>query len=393
MPILFLVIFVVMAGFALLLPSILYVIVNMGATQAGATAMLASYSFAQFLIGPFLGRLSDRMGRRPMLIFTLAGSTLSYLFLASWAVTPPLVLVALVLAGLFAGNTAVVLAAVTDITDSENRAKGMGMVGAGIGLAFTVGPPVGALLGGNAADSATIAQPALVAAALCGLGLVTVMARMKETLDAGEDAASSRVSRLQAFGLIVRRPVLMQICLMMLFFTIPLSLMETTVGFYAETRFLWGPPELGAMFFVIGTTLMVVQGGLIGPLTKRFGEKALARAGVVMMGVGLFAIVLVPLDLFIYPAVALASVGVALFNTSMSTLASHRTTAAERGMVMGVFQSMQSLGRSSAPLIAGFLNQQMNGLPMIVGGGMVVAVFLWMMALYGRIDRAPEPAR
>ncbi len=389
MPILFLVIFVVMAAFALLLPSILFVLVNMGASQAGATATLASYSFAQFVVGPMLGRMSDRLGRRPMLIYTLLGSTLSYLFLILFASSPNSVLIALVLAGICAGNTAVVLAAVTDLTDAENRAKGMGLVGAGIGLAFTVGPPLGAFLGGTDAGTATIFGPALVGMGLCGLGLLGVLFRMKETLDKAGDVIPSQVNRMQAFALILRRPVLMQICLMMLFFTVPLSLMETTVGFYAETRFLWGPPELGVMFFVIGMTLMIVQGGLIGRLTKRFGEKSLARAGVIMMGGGLFAIVLSPVSLFIYPAVMVASVGVALFNTSMSTLASHRSSPAERGMVMGVFQSMQSLGRSLAPLAAGYLNQLSNGLPMIVGAAMIGCVFFWMLLLYARIDQAP----
>lgn len=389
MPILFLVVFVVMAAFALLLPSILFVLVNMGASQAGATATLASYSFAQFLVGPMLGRMSDRLGRRPILIYTLVGSTLSYLFLILFASSPFSVLVALLLAGVCAGNTAVVLASVTDLTDAENRAKGMGLVGAGIGLAFTVGPPLGAFLGGTNAGTATIFGPALVGIGLCGLGLLGVLFKMKETLGKAGDVTPSQVNRLQAFALILRRPVLMQICLMMLFFTVPLSLMETTVGFYAEIRFLWGPRELGVMFFVIGMTLMIVQGGLIGRLTKLFGEKALARAGVIMMGGGLFAIILSPKALFIYPAVLLASVGVALFNTSMSTLASHRSNPAERGMVMGVFQSMQSLGRSLAPLAAGYLNQLSNGLPMIVGAAMIGCVFFWILLLYGRIDQAP----
>ncbi|NVJ98325.1 MAG: MFS transporter [Alphaproteobacteria bacterium] len=390
MPILFLVVFVVMAGFAMLLPSIMYVLENMGVSQAAATPILASYSFAQFVVGPFWGKLSDRHGRKPVLLVSLAGSAVSYAFLSTYADTAAHILIGLVAVGVFAGNTSVVLASVTDLTNAENRAKGMGLIGAGIGLSFTLGPFVGAMVGGANAQSATIASAALISSILCAVGLLVVLVRFSETHGAkarGHDGLE-HISRMEAFGRIKSRPVLMQICLMMLCFTIPLAMMESTLSYFMEIKFHWGPQEMGRLFFVIGMVLMIVQGGLIGRLTSRFGERSLARSGIVLMGGGLITILVAPSTAMVYLGIVATSVGTAFFNTSMSSLASHRAKDSERGAVMGVFQSMQSLGRSSGPLVAGLLNQQLNGLPLLVGGGVMAIVLLWMVGLHRQLRDA-----
>jgi len=386
MPILFLVVFVVMAGFALLLPSIMFVLENLGASQAEATPILASYSLSQFVIGPVWGRLSDWFGRRPILIITLLGASVCYVFLATLADTPAMVLLGLTLVGIFSGNTSVVMAAVSDLTTPENRAKGMGLMGAGIGLAFTLGPAVGGIFGGGDAATATIVAPSVIAAGLLLIGALVVVVRFRESHDDKVDG-EGRISRLEAFGRIRTRPILLQICLLMLMFTVPLSMMESVLSYFMETRYSWGPPDMGKLFLVIGLVLMVVQGGLIGRLTQRFGEISLARAGVFFMGTGLFLVLLVPTAGLVFPGIALTSVGTALFNTSMAALASHRAKPTERGAVMGVFQSMQSLGRSTGPLAAGLLNQQLNGLPLLAGGFIMIAVLVWVVSLHRQIDR------
>ncbi|MFC4348474.1 MFS transporter [Kordiimonas lipolytica] len=386
MPILFLVVFLVMAGFAMLLPSIMYVLENLGASQAEATPILASYSLSQFIIGPVWGRLSDWFGRRPILIITLLGASACYLFLATMADTPALVLLGLTLVGIFSGNTSVVMAAVSDLTSAENRAKGMGLMGAGIGLAFTLGPPLGGVVGGSDAATATISVSAAIAAGLLLTGALVVAVLFRES-HAEHEEDRGQISRLEAFGRIRTRPILMQICLMMLMFTVPLSMMESVLSYFMETRYAWGPPDMGKLFLVIGLVLMVVQGGLIGRLNNRFGEISLARAGVFFMGLGLFLILIVPTAGLVFIGIAATSVGTALFNTSMSALASHRAKPTERGAVMGVFQSMQSLGRSTGPLAAGLLNQELNGLPLLAGGLIMVLVLLWVVSLHRQIDR------
>lgn len=378
----------------MLLPSIMYVLENLGTSQAAATPILAGYSFAQFLVGPMWGRLSDRIGRKPTLLLTLAGSAVSYAFLSGFSDSPAHILIGLLAVGVFAGNTSVVLASVTDLTSTENRAKGMGMMGAGIGLAFTIGPFVGAMVGGADARSATIEHATLISAVLCAAGFLIVLARFRESRPMGDEGAlpQGRISRLEAMGRIRTRPILLQICLMMLFFTIPLAMMESTLSYFMEDKFAWGPREMGQLFFFIGLILMVVQGGLIGRLTRRFGERTLARAGVFCMGGGLIAIFFGPTGAAVYLGIGATSIGTALFNTSMSSLASHRARDSERGAVMGVFQSMQSLGRSVGPLAAGLLNQQLNGLPLLVGGSIIAIVFLWMIALYRQLRDAEKAA-
>jgi len=330
--------------------------------------------------------LSDWFGRRPILIITLLGASVCYVFLATLADTPAMVLLGLTLVGIFSGNTSVVMAAVSDLTTPENRAKGMGLMGAGIGLAFTLGPAVGGIFGGGDAATATIVAPSVIAAGLLLIGALVVVVRFRESHDDKVDG-EGRISRLEAFGRIRTRPILLQICLLMLMFTVPLSMMESVLSYFMETRYSWGPPDMGKLFLVIGLVLMVVQGGLIGRLTQRFGEISLARAGVFFMGTGLFLVLLVPTAGLVFPGIALTSVGTALFNTSMAALASHRAKPTERGAVMGVFQSMQSLGRSTGPLAAGLLNQQLNGLPLLAGGFIMIAVLVWVVSLHRQIDR------
>ena len=394
MPILFLVIFVVMAGFAMLLPSLMYVLENLGASKALATPVLASYSFAQFVSGPIWGRWSDRLGRRPIILVSLCLALFAYGFLAFVADSVLLIFVGLTCAGLCAGNSAVLFAAVTDLTTEENRTKGMGVIGAGIGLAFTIGPGFGAILGGASDVSANISAPATASLIGCLLGLIVVASFFKETLHADHalEAERSRVGRIEAIMSVHKRPALMQMGLMMFVFTIALSMMEPIMSYLMRDRYAWGPPQMGPLFVYVGLILVVVQGGLIGRLSKRFGEKTLVRAGVVLMQLGLLAILYAPVVGGVFVGLTLTTVGGAIFNTSILSLASHRCHSGERGLVMGVFQSFQALGRSAGPLLTGFFYTIAQGLPFAAGALIMAIILVWSLSLYRRLEAEPRSA-
>ncbi|WP_417449714.1 MFS transporter [Kordiimonas sp.] len=388
MPILFLVIFVIMASFALLLPSIMFVLQNLGASEAWATPILASYGFAQFLSGPVWGRLSDRVGRKPVLVASLLLAALSYCFVAFGANTVVKLHLGLVFAGLCAGNSAVLYAAVTDLTGIEGRAKGMGVIGAGIGLAFTVGPAIGAMLSGVSADGADISSPAKVSVVACLLGALVVALRFHESLSVPEGAIKSgHVGRIEAVRRLGYKPLLLQLSIVMCFFTFGLAMMESIMSYLMNDKHNWGPRDLGVMFAYFGLVLIIVQGGLVGRLAARFGEVNLARSGIIFMGIGLGSIAFSPVSAGVFVGLTFVSVGTAIFNTSVLSIASRASEAGERGLVMGVFQSMQALGRSIGPILTGFLYGYFHELPFVVSIGIMMLLLVWASLLFSQMKR------
>ncbi|WP_417463922.1 MFS transporter [Kordiimonas sp.] len=387
MPILFLVIFVVMGSFAMLLPSIMFVLKNLGANEAWATPILASYSFAQFLTGPYWGKVSDRWGRKPVLICGLILAACAYGFIAVWADSVLHMHMSLVLAGACAGNSAVLYAAVTDITGREGRAKGMGIMGAGVGLAFTIGPAIGAMLSGVSAEAADITAPATVSALACLAGACIVVIWFKETLQRESDGApETHAGRIAAFLKVSAKPALMQLAVAMCFFTLALSMMEAIMSYLMNARLGWGPKDLGIMFSYFGVILIVVQGGLVGRLARRFGEERLALAGVSMMGVGLAVIALSMSTAGVFVGLGFISAGTGIYNTSVLAVGSYHSGKLGRGLTMGVFQSMQALGRSVGPLIVGLLYVAQHELPLFVGCAVMVVLFAWLLVIFRRLQ-------
>jgi len=387
MPVLFLVIFVVMGSFALLLPSIMFVLQNLGASEALATPILASYGFAQFLSGPVWGRMSDRVGRKPVLVGSLVLAALSYAFIAFGADSVLKLHLGLVFTGLCAGNSAVLYAAVTDLTGQEGRAKGMGLIGAGIGLAFTVGPAVGAVLGGASAEVANISAPAQVSFVACLLGAAVVAIRFRESFRQDGATPVTGVGRLQAIFRLGRQPLLLQLGFVMCFFTFGLAMMEAIMSYLMNDKHGWGPRDLGVMFAYFGLILIVVQGGLVGRLAKRFGEMALAKSGIAFMASGLAFIAFSPVTAGVFAGLTFVSIGTAIFNTSVLSIASKGSDAGERGLVMGVFQSMQALGRSLGPILTGLLYGVFHELPFVVSIAIMSILLVWVWVIFNLMRR------
>jgi len=390
MPLLFIVVFSFMAAFALLLPSVMFFLENLGASKALATKILACYSLSQFFAGPLLGRLSDRLGRKITLVTALMLALGAYLSLA--ALSPSIVsaFIGLAVAGTAAGASAVAFAAVTDLTEPQNRAKGMGIIGASIGLAFTVGPAVGALLSSVDAISATISKPATASVVILVVGLAAALFLPKKLgkpqaykVNGGpegneEEQPALSSGRLAGFKKLIGHSVLMNIALMMFVFTIALALMEPIMPYLIRDRYEWGPREMGYLFGFAGLIVVLVQGGLVGRLAVKFGERKLLATGVSLMGIGLLIMLFAPASWFVVLGLGFTSTGGALFNTSALALASQNAESKERGLVLGAVQSMQSLGRSGGPLVAGNLYQLSAILPLAIG---VAAMAILLMCL------------
>lgn len=409
MPILFGSVFVVMGSFAMLLPGILYVLGNMGLSPSLSTPILAAYSLAQFFAGPQWGRLSDQVGRKKVLFSAMFMGSLAYLCMSLFADNVVLLFLTMVWAGACAGTLAVIVAAVADLTTVQTRTKGMGMVGASIGLAFVFGTAVGGSISGSTAETATIVAPAMMSFLACFIGSMVVLFFFKETKslareamqgdDANDFAGVSDVAaarpmstpgRLDAFRKIARHPALLKLSLVILAFTFCLSLFEPVVPIFVKDQFNWGPPELRNVYIFVGCILVVVQGGLIGPLARWLGERKLVLVGLFLSAMGLLTLGIFASEIILYISLIFIFVGMALFNASSMSLASHEAEEHEKGAVLGVVQSMQALGRSFGPMVAGVMYDFHQTVPFIIGGAMVILLLVLFIRLTRQLHKQEE---
>ena len=387
MPILFVAVLVIMGSFAMLLPSIIYVLSNMGLSSGLSTPILAVYSFAQFIAGPRWGRLSDKIGRKKTLAITLIGSAVSYGVMAGFADSIGFLFGAMMFAGVFAGGLAVVFASVSDITSNHNRTQGMGVIGAGIGLAFIIGTAIGGSISGSSAETASLVGPAGGASIASALGFVLLLLFMKETLPTDVLETSTKGNRGDheaPFQQLRGNLPLVKLSALIFGFTFCLALMEPLIPKYIEFYFDWGPKEMRNIFLYVGVILVVVQGGLVGRLARRWGERVVARNGLVLMGTGLLGLALFPQANYMLLSLALTSVGAAFFNAATMSLASQLAGDNQKGTTMGVAQSMQSLGRSFGPLIAGVLFDVRSDVPFWVAS---IIVFILLGVFLGNMRR------
>jgi len=329
-----------------------------GAFWAGTA--FVSFSVMQFLATPVLGRLSDLVGRRPVLWISLLGSALGYLVLAmtgrfEW------VLAARILDGITGGNISVAQAAMADITPAKDRSKAMGLIGAGFGVGFVIGPFLGGTLatshlGLSLASSHGWSLPFLVAAGLSLLASVMVIAWLPETLSAdARKAARKEETRGHALVLALERPGMPQLLAITLLAMTGFAMMEGTYSLLVNQRFNFGQREVGYLFGFIGILIVLYQGGLVRVVAKRVPERYALLSGLVLMMVFMpflpyapwkwpFLLIMVPL-----------AWGSGMNNTAASALASQLTPAADQGGLFGVLNAASGIGRILGPGLGTFV--------------------------------------
>jgi MFS family permease len=305
------------------------------------------------LTAPIWGRLSDRVGRRPVLMVSMAAASLAYLWMgfadALW-----MLFAARALAGACAGNIAAAQAYIADVTPPEKRARGMGMIGAAFGLGFIIGPALGGVVAGNNIANADLRTPGLLACGLSAIAFLGVVLVLKESLPAGlpERPRKSRVAALRdALG----RKTLARLIVVFFLAILAFAGMEATFALWAMAQFGWGPAQIGYIFTYVGLLSAVMQGGLIGRLTARFGEEKLLITGLSSIALGLLTITAARDLPILVIAVSFLALGMGAMQPSLNSLISRRAGAEEQGEVMGVAQSVASLSRVLGPLLAGAL--------------------------------------
>jgi DHA1 family tetracycline resistance protein-like MFS transporter len=383
--IVYLTVFVDLVGFGIILPLLPYYAESFGATGVWVGALLTAYSAAQFLGAPALGRLSDRVGRRPVLLMSLAGSAVS-LFLSGLAPTLVLLLAARALAGLFGGSIAAAQAVIADLTAPEERAKYMGLLGASIGLGFVFGPALGASVARFGFGTA-----AFVAAGLAAANLSFAFFRLPETRTPARRALASSRFGLRPLAAALRHPSIGRLLGAMFLSTLAFVAMEATFALLGEVRFALDARRLGLVFAYVGIVIVIVQGGLVGRLAPRFGERALATVGALVMAGGLAALPFVPSFGTALAALGGLAVGQGLTSPMLATLVSRASGADEQGGLLGLGQSLAAAARAVGPLAAGWLYDRGVAIPYVIAA-------LLMLVAAALVDRArpaagvlPEP--
>jgi DHA1 family tetracycline resistance protein-like MFS transporter len=358
MPILLMTILLSGLGFGLVLPSFLFFAGNLGASPAVATTIIGLFAVGQFLASPIWGRLSDRIGRKPVLVLSLIGQASSYLLLA-FADSLWMLAAARALNGLTAGNLPVAMAYVTDIMPTERRAQGLGYVGGAISLGFIVGPAIGGVLGGSDAASANLLWPGIAACAVCGLTCIAAVVFLRESLTPEQRARSAHDNRLEgqlaATRRVFRNPALARMVLAGFMVYLAMALFETIFPLWSGARFGWGPRQVGLIFTYLGLTVGLVQGVLVGKLVPMFGEGRLVTVGLMSYCLGLLIMTQAPVWPIMVFGITFTAGGGALFITTMSSLVTRQAADNERGLVLGVYQSGSWMGRAIGPPLSGLL--------------------------------------
>jgi multidrug resistance protein len=347
--VLFITVFIDLLGFGIVLPLLPYYAQAFHASALTAGALIAVYSAMQFLCAPLWGRWSDRIGRRPVILISLAGSTLSYLLFAL-ADGIGLLFVSRVLAGVAGANIPVAQAFIADTTSARDRARGMGLIGAAFGLGFTFGPLIGGLLAhwGHHA-------PGYAATAVCGLNLLAAAWRLPESLPRERQQRVLPRHPLRRLGPALRRPRLAGMLVAFAVVVFAFAMMETTLSLLCAKAFGMPPSHIYWLFGYMGVMTTLVQGGLIGRLTRRADERHLAPAGMGLLALGLVAVPFTPPLVPLLVALGAIALGQGITSPVLTSLISKSSHADAHGGVLGVSQSLGSLARILGPLWGGLL--------------------------------------
>jgi MFS transporter, DHA1 family, tetracycline resistance protein len=354
---LFLTVFLDLLGFGLVVPFLPGVARNHGASDFVATLLAASFSLMQFLFIPLWGRLSDRVGRRPVLLWSIAASAVGMLLLGL-ARSLPMLFVARFWSGIATANIAVAQAYIADVTTPETRAKGMGLIGMGFGLGFIIGPFVGGELGRFEVLGQEGTLAAFTAAGLSVINFFLALFTLPESRrgqGVGQPSERRRIFDLAAIRSVARFPGLGMAVVLSFFVIFWVSGLEVTFRLFTEDAFQMTIAETGRVFAFVGVVAVIVQGGLIHRLSRRFGEVKLIRVGLLLLAVGFALDGLSPSIgvWFLFCASAVIACGSGLFTPSLSSYTSRQASAEAQGLTLGVMQSLAALARVLGPPVGG----------------------------------------
>ncbi len=361
--ILFSVVVLDLIGFGVVVPILPFYAEKYGASATVLGLLLMSFSAMQFLFSSLWGKLSDKIGRKKVLILTMSGSGLS-LIVVGLAPSLLFIFVGRILSGIFAANISVASAYIADVTTEENRAKGMGLIGAAFGIGFILGPALGGFLAPYGYH-----VPILAAALLTFLNTFYAFIRLPEPPRHHPIKEKIKTSVLS------QKPV-MKLCLIYFVFTLSVNQLESIFAFYMMDRFSYDARHVAYILTFMALIMVAMQGGFIRALSQKYGESILFKAGAIFLAVALLTIPDASKVTILLIPLGLASIGRGLCQPSLLSLVSKKALDHMKGSTMGTFQSSASLGRVMGPLLAGTLYDHGHSLPFFLAAGLMMLTFL-----------------
>ncbi len=385
--IIFITVFIDLLGFGIIIPLLPFYAESYGASAFAIGLLGTSFSLMQFVFSPIWGRWSDRIGRKPIILLGLMGSCLSYLALAL-ATSLPLIFFARIIGGIAGANIPTAQAYIADVTTPENRARGMGMVGAAFGLGFIFGPAIGGLLSRISPEA-----PMWFASALCLANFTAAWFLLPESRTVS--SATKTLGRLEAFKHALTKPVLVLLLSLYFLVTAAFSGFEATFALFSEARFGFTAASIGFLFAFIGVVLAVVQGVLVHKVVKHLGEARLIPAAIfcIALGIGLVPFAWSVPTLLV--ALGVLAVGMGFNNPSLTSMVSRLSDPDDQGGILGLASSLASLGRVFGPAWGGFLYDSYGMTPpyLSASGLMLVAFAVSFVGLSRLRHETHAPAR
>lgn len=347
---LFLTVFIGLVGFGIIIPILPLYAESLHASPTTIGMLLASYSLMQMLATPYLGALSDKYGRRPVLLLSQAGTVISFILLGL-AGSLRMLFLARVLDGVSGGNISTAQAYISDVTEERNRARAFGLIGAAFGIGFIAGPAIGGFLGRNG----NYAAPAYAAAAIALVALVLTFFLLPESLPLDRRGAIRRPQVLditgfrEAFGIGQLRVLF----LIFFVFNFAQASFQSLFALFALQRLHFGPHETGYVLAYVGLLAALLQGGAIGPIVKRFGEVTSLRTGLVLASFGLVTSAWAPTWPVLLLTLLPLSAGLSIATPPLNSLLTRESPPDAYGRILGLSQSVAALARVLGPLVAG----------------------------------------
>ena len=382
----FITIFIDLLGFGIIIPILPNYTKDLGATALEVGLIAGVYSLMNFFFSPFWGTLSDRFGRKPIILISILITASSY-FLFSFSNTLALVFLSRFLAGIGSANISTVQACVADISKPENRTKMMGIIGAAFGLGFIFGPPVG----GFVKHHYGIEWVGYIAMSLCIINFVMAFFLLPETIKEKNPEASFALHPFKELRGAFRKELIRDLFFINFLYITAFAAMQITIPLLWKNHYHITDEGIGYIFMFIGIASASVQAGMIGWLNKNFGERRLLISGAVMMMIALALVPIAPQNLFI-PMLALIIILISVANgcitPTLTSLISKNSAATEQGQMLGLNMSFASLARVVGPAFGGFVYDFDFTLPYFIGAAIMMCAWIFAVRVLNLKDGA-----
>lgn len=383
--VIFLTIFVNLVGFGIIVPLLPFYAERFGASGLTIGLLFGVFSLCQLIAAPVLGEVSDRYGRRPVLIFSLLGTVVSFVMLAT-AESITMLFLARIVDGLSGGNVSTARAYVADITEPKDRSRAYGIIGAAFGLGFILGPTLSGVLA-----PISYRAPMWAAAAITALAMLLALFWLPETVHRVKASAGSPLRSLRG---VLQRHDLRRVLAMDFIYWLAFAIFQTTVALFAGHRFGFDAAQTGYFFAAFGLLGAVVQGALIGPIVRRVGDKGTFMVGVGCSVLGLLAATTAHSVWMFIVAMVPVGVGIGFGHPTISSLVSRAARQDEQGRVQGVASAVESLGRAIGPVWGNASLQRFgDATPYISAAGILAVTFILSLSHQVSDTDAPGTGR